>query len=186
MNQASSPLRTAGGLRRRVLAGGAIGILALGIWLGSWFRGFGLGGGSGGEEVAETDGGIPAAVSPDDVSVDLGQETVLKSPSGNADDEASSAGTLAVLVTGDSYLLAKEPFEDATALPAPLSEHFAPAELSDIVSRAAVVPGTESGIKVRIYQHKSSTVGAYSTLLQALKEAGLDDGAMHRVTGYYD
>ena len=185
MNDPPAPPRSGWNLRRRVVAGGAVGILALGIWLGSWFRGFGLGGGDGGEQVSDANGGIPATVAPDEVSVDLGQETVLKSPAGTGSDEAKS-GTVAVLVTGDSYLLARAPFEDATALPAPLSQHFVPAELTAIVSQAQSVPGTESGIRVRVYQHKSSTIGAYSTLLQALKDAGLDDGAIHRVTGYYD
>ena len=184
MNE-SAPNRSGGGVRRKAMFAGGAAILALGFWLGSMFRGPGLGGGD--ADGSTDEDGVPATVGTEDVSADLGNVVVVQPAGANAADAARSApDTLAILVTGDRYLLAKTPFEDATSLPPPLSQHFSPVELEAVVARAQAVAGSKSGIKVRVYQHKSSTVGSYTTLLQALKDAGLDDGAIHRVTGFFD
>lgn len=187
---APTPSRPGWSLRRKALTTGAVGILAIGIYLGTLFDGFGLGsgfglGGSAPGGASGDGGGAPPDTS--GLSADLGPSATIHAK--NAADPATATGPLAVFITADGYELpgdSAENLAEAATLPAPLSEHFVPAALDDVVARAKQTVGNAGGIRVLIYRHKSSTVGLHGTLVHALQDAGLPSGALHVVTGFFD
>lgn len=179
--------------RRKAVTTGAVGLLALGIWLGTMFDGFGLGSGlglgqtgsSGLERGAtgESESGASEPVSTDGVSTSLGNPADVRVGSAMV---PAPTETLSVLVTGDGYELPKDTSADIATLAAPLSGHFEPATLDDVVARARQTTGNASHIRVLIYRHKSSTVGLHGTLVHALQDAGIPSGGVHVVTGFFD
>lgn len=180
-------------LRRRVVAGAAIGILALGIWLGNMFKGLGPGGGTEGGAERSSASGENGAAEDGQLSVTLGtpQASGAASPSNAANSsrpspEGAPAEILGVLLYEDGYRLPRDTTLDVTTLSNPVSPQFAPATLEEVVSRARLATGSPSGIRVLIFRHLSSTIGAKQKLLQALHEAGVRDGEIHQRTDYYD
>lgn len=175
-------------IRRNLMTGAAVGILAIGFWLGTLFNGFGLGNGEQGSTEPETDspGGTPVTVAPDDVSVDLGNPSLVRpTPDGTAEPDEPLV-MIAVLVKGDGFAVLRNPPPNVSMLGVPLSQHFQNEPLDDIVQLALDSPGNASGVKVQIVKHKSSTVGGDSSLRTALKNAGIPDGAIHVYTGFHD
>ncbi|MFV0446190.1 MAG: hypothetical protein ACK5Q5_21675 [Planctomycetaceae bacterium] len=174
--------------QRKAMTGGAIGVLALGFWLGTLFNGFGLGTGQSGDGDGNADqGGTPAVVTPEDVSVELGNPSLI-GPASNSESPFPSGPvrTIAVLVRGDGYGLLINPPADTSTLSPPRSQHFQPASLEEIASLARTVHGNASGVKVQIVKHKSSTVGNDGALRNALRESEIPDDAIQIRSGFED
>jgi hypothetical protein len=181
--------------RRKALTAGAAGILALGVWLGTLFDGFGFGTGFGlgqsGDGVGQSgdgdgQGDSASEVSTEGVSADLGNPSTIRAANTGTSTAVPAGQTLDVLITGDGYELAKDPAVEAGTLTPPLSQHFEPAMLDDVVARAQATTGNASGIRVVVYRHKSATVGLQGTLEHALQDAGIASGGIHVVPTYAD
>jgi hypothetical protein len=168
----------------------------LGLWFG--LKGFGLGTGLGvgtgfglGESgSAETDAAADPQQAADldgvEVSADLGEAAASGSRSVSSEAGGQAPATISVLVTGEGYQLLRDPNADVGKLPPPLSRHFQPATLEDVVAGAQAAQGNSSGVRVWIYRHKSSIVGLHGTLVHTLQDAGIPSGGMHVVSGFVD
>lgn len=172
-----------GRLRNKLLGAGALGLLALGIWIGSWLRDFGLGGRPGedepGTQATEAQSAPPST---DGVATGLGGVAV-KPPSPS---ENRPPLLVTVMIHGDGFWLPRDPTVEARTLPPPLSSHFEPATLEEVVAQARRAPGNAEGIKVLILHHHSAKVGARESLRKALLDAGLKMGELHQLTGFVD
>lgn len=183
----STPVRPRRSLRGKVLTGGALGLLALGIWIGSMFPGFGLGRGSGVGEVEPAASRDPQAeLDPSDapIAVQLAPATVAASAA--PADAQPPSDTVVVMIYGDGFRLPNRPIADVRSLPQPASTQFVDASLDDVVATALRVPGNESAIKVQVVRHRTATVGALQRLRKALQDAGLRNEQMHQVVGFVD
>jgi hypothetical protein len=177
--------------RKKVIAGAAVGVLAVGFWLGTLFNGWGFGTGKEGEGAGDADtGGASATSGPEDLSVDLGNPSLTRPDvppePAPAAVPAQPAPLVAVLVKGDGYGLLSDSQAKVAELATPLSQHFSSATLEDVVSAAQAATGNADGVKVLIVKHKSSTVGRDGELKAALRSAGLPDGAIHVYTGSHE
>lgn len=171
-----------GRLRNKVLGAGAIGLLALGIWIGSWLPEWGLGGRRG-----EDDPGTETADLPSPPPVTDGVVTGVGAVAVRTPQESESHPPfVTVMIHGEGFQLPRNPGLDVRTIPPPTSEHFEPASLEEVVARAKQVPGNAEGIKVLILRHKSATVGARDRLQKALLDAGLKTEQLHQLTGYVD
>jgi hypothetical protein len=176
-----------GSLRGKLVAGTALGLLALGVWFGMNFRGPGLGGSGTGDGAGEGTGGQGSGSNsgddaPTNVSVAVDGGTPLAAPSNVP--AASRVPMVQVLVYEAGYRLPQES-ADPVAADSATTDQFVPATLEQVVARAKAAQGNEDGIKVLILLHKSSTVGARNDLVQALQQAGLRDSEIHQRTGRY-
>ncbi len=173
-------------IRSRVLGAAALGILALGIWLGSLLKGPGLGTGEGGTPAQTGDGQTDLQ----NTTVSLGHAETQLDTIVDADSSSTPAPgnqqRLAIMIYGNGYRL---PGDGGTGIPegtGPLSERFTDANLDDVVHRAAQTVGNRDGKRVLLLYHKTSTIEARNRLMTALKEAGLKIGEVDRRTGYVD
>lgn len=156
-------------MRKRVIGAGAVILVALGIWLGNLFQGFGTGDG-------ETD---PDGSNGDAVQVSLTGDAV-PSTTGEGDDAPPTTGTpdvLTLLVDDDQYLV--QWGEDWHA-------EFSPSTLEDIVARAKEVPGDENGVRVRLRFKENAQNGAIDDLTTALTDAGVEPEAIVKESGYVE
>lgn len=170
-------------LRRRVVTAAAVGLVALGIWLGNWFKGIGPGGGVDGGAKPSSSSEESGAAEEGELAVTLGEpQTSGASRPGNP----TPAEVVGVLLYEDGYRLPRDTALDVSTLSNPVSPQFEPATLEEVASRARLAKGNSEGIRVLIFRHRSSTVGAKQQLLQALHAAGLRDGEIHQRTDYYD
>jgi hypothetical protein len=172
-----------GRLRNKLLGAGAIGLLALGIWIGSWLPEFGLGGRRGVDDPGSQTAEVPSAPAATDSVVTGVGGVAIRTPQVS---ENRPPLLLTVMIHGEGFQLPRNPSVDAMTLPAPVSEHFEPATLEEVVAQAQQVPGNAEGIKVLILRHKSATVGARERLLKALLDAGLKYEELHALTGFVD
>jgi hypothetical protein len=185
MNTASSGKQ--GSLRGKLAAGAALGLIALGIWFGMNFRGPGLGGSGTDDGAGEGAGGEATRTgsgddSPTNVSVAVDGDAPLAARPETPD--GAGPATLQVMVYESGYRLPKA-LADSASADAATADQFAPATLEQVVAQAQAAKGNESGIKVLILLHKSSTVGARNDLVKALQDAGLRDSEIHQRTGRY-
>ncbi len=138
---------------RRLVGGAVVGALVLGIWLGSLWKGFGL-------------GGAGSGLVPDTGTVHVSNAPPAASSSGPAPAESSGSptgGLLTVVIHGAQYRLATDS-DPQSGLDVPLDE---------IQRRVSVAKGTPEGIRVRILKEKSAQEGARSDLLSALLASGV-------------
>ena len=154
-------------MKKRAIGAGAVVLLALGIWLGNLFQGFGTGEGETDSDGSNslvsltTDGSQPSTTSP-----------------GDGDNPASETpDVLTLLVDDDKYLI--QWGEDWHA-------DFAPATLEEIVTAAREAPGDENGVRVRLRVTEDAQNGAIDDLESALTDAGLKSVAIFRVDGYVE
>lgn len=155
-------------MRKRLIAVGAVVLLAIGAWLGNLFKGFGLGGpGSGTGEgtsinlAAPTDALPPQSPEPETTDVD-----------------SDEPGVLTVVVESDQFRI--QSGGDAAAT-------FAPVTLDEIVRRTKESAGDEQGVRVRLRFHQNAQNGAISDLYKALQEqAGLAREAIIEAPGYVE
>lgn len=165
--------------RQRLAGGVLIGVAALAFYIGTQFKGPGLGGsgsGDGGPVVGETS----------QPSVSKGADTPLARVSELAGDEAVLVSTtplatqlapvVAVVISGDKYLLSSTGDESkATA-----------AELADVARAALIAPGDGQGIRVRIFRKKDATAGAKLDLFSKLNDAGIPSEAIQDMREFLD
>ena len=165
--------------RQRLAGGFVIGVAALAFYIGTQFKGPGLGGSGSG------DGGpVPDAAS--QPSVSKGTETPETSGSDLAGDEAVLASTqspaakpasfVAVVISGDKYLLSATGDETQTT----------PAELADVARAAITAAGDGQGIRVRIFRKKDATAGAKLDLFSKLNDAGIPSEAIQDMREFLD
>ncbi|MEZ6065092.1 MAG: hypothetical protein R3B90_05160 [Planctomycetaceae bacterium] len=180
-------------LKSRVIAGTALGLIALGIWLGSFFRGPGLGGsagtGDGATDSTSEGGNAPQQTSTDreDVPIDAVSTTVDPrtpltsggSTTSGGTDVAGNADAVTVMIYGDGYRLPLDSSVDSTALAAPVSDHFRSATLEEVIAASRLAAGNEQGIHVIVLRHKTAKVSAGTALQKALENAGFRGGQIH-------
>ncbi len=168
-----------GSLKRKAAGAGALGLVALGIWLGQFFPGFGLGKGLGfgtgsdgsqssgpGDDARET----AAESSPADPSSSL---VTIQSP---ARPTALPPERLRVIIDGDRYLLASADTGQAGEV----------LDATEIAQRAKATTGDDQGIHIRIERTKRATAGARQALFEALDAAGITRDSRHESTEFLD
>jgi hypothetical protein len=162
-----------GSLRRKAMGAGALGLVALGIWLGQYFPGFGLGKGLGfgtgsdntGSSQTETTAVRPKSGEPSASVVSLEMPSPGMPPA-----------RLRVIIDGDRYILAKA--DTGTE-----GESLDPTE---IAQRAKSTTGDDQGIRIRIERTKRATTGARQSLLESLDAAGITRDSRHESTEFLD
>lgn len=178
-----NPSAKQGRLRNKLLGAGAIGLLVLGIWIGSWLPEFGLGGRRGEDDPGLQTAEVPSPPAATDGVVTGVGGVAVRTPQAS---EHPPPLLLTVMIHGDEFRLPRNPGVDARTLPPPTSEHFEPATLEEVVAQAQRVPGNAEGIKVLILRHKTAQTGARERLQKALLDAGLKTEQLHQLTGYLD
>jgi hypothetical protein len=164
-----------GSLRRKAVGFGALGLVALGIWLGQYFPGFGLGKGLGFGTGSENTGTSQTESSPERPSSGNPSAAVtsLETP---AVPPGLPPARLRVIIDGDRYILAKS---DSGAE----GEALDPTE---IAQRTKSTTGDDQGIRIRIERTKRATAGARQSLLEALDAAGITRDSRHESTEFLD
>lgn len=177
-------------LRRKTLTAGAIGVLAVGFWLGTLLKGPGLGPGEGLRSASDVE--ESAAPSADVPTSSAAPSSVRPTPEDGTSAttspaaDAQPAQMIAVLIRGDGFGLLVNPPANVSALAPPLSQHFQPATLDEIIARARSATGNASGVKVQLVRHKSSTAGNSSALRTALRNSAVPDDAIHAYVDFHD
>lgn len=154
----------------RVVGGIAVVAAAVGIYLGTKFSGFGLGGGGA--------NGIGSG-NPEDLVVSTEKTSSRRpvrdaSPPNIPENKPSPAGetkpkslgavtSLDVVIDGDGYLLRKGPSENDTK----------EASLDEILGLVRSFPPDKEGVRVRVFRKGTALPSAENRLQAALKEAGV-------------
>jgi hypothetical protein len=156
-------------MNKRLLGAAAVVILAVGMYLGNLFRGFGLGGGPG---EGENGGGEREP----QVNVTAPSATSTTTPSEVA--ATDSPDVLTVLVEAAQYQIQQGTDENAK---------FEPAELTEVVARSRDTAGDEHGVRIRLRFRRNAQTGAINDLYQALQsQAGVQREEIIEATGYVD
>jgi hypothetical protein len=157
-------------MRKRIFGAVAVGLIAFGIWLGSFWQGPGLGGSGPGREGAS----FP------DMRADVSSEVDLTGDVGPAEQPAPRSEppspVLTVVVTGNRYRIASQ--DD----PQTGNE----VSLEEVRRLARETPGSPEGVRVRILFEKSATEGARSDLFATLRESGVKREEIQEVLGFID
>ena len=147
--------------RQRLAGGVLIGVAAIAFYIGTQFKGPGLGGSGSG------DGGpAPAATTGPSTSTDLaGDEATMVSTTvpATATPTTPSSPLVAVVISGDKYLLSTSGDETQAT----------PAELAEVIRAVLSAPGDGQGIRVRVFRKKDATTGAQVDLSSKLGDAGV-------------
>ena len=145
---------------RNLFAGAVVGALALGIWLGSFWKGPGFGGAGTGFGTGPEPNEHPASTS-DSTQV----RAMATDPPARPTDPLDEGPTdmMTVVIYGDEYRLVIGDSPQAGKL----------LTLSEIATRAKKMTGTPEGIRVRILKGKSAQEGARADLLNTLTENGV-------------
>src|SRR5262245_46066521 len=156
-------------MNKRLLGAAAVVILAVGMYLGNLFRGFGLGGGAGEGESNRGE---------HETQVNLTRPSATPAATPSTGASTGSPGILTVLVEADRYRIQEGTDEDA---------RFEPVELSDVVTRSRDVAGDEHGVRVRLRFRRNAQTGAINDLYQALQsQAGVKREEIIEAAGYLD
>lgn len=169
-------------MRSRVIGGAALGILAVGLWLGSYLKGPGLGEGTGtgasgegqsGQNQSPTDPNSPVSVS--------------TTPPSNSVSTAPARGleVLPIHIRKDRYAV---PAQGAALSPGvvPNFKAFVEIPLDEVVTLARSTPGNTYGTKVLLYISPLAVAENHEQLKQAFLEAGIDESSVKRETGFFD
>ena len=147
--------------RQRLAGGVLIGVAAIAFYIGTQFKGPGLGGSGSG------DGGpTPATAKGPSTSSDLaGDEATMVSTTTptTLTPPTSSSPLVAVVISGDKYLLSTTGDETQAT----------PAELAEVVRAVLSASGDGQGIRVRVFRKKDATTGAQFDLSTKLGDAGV-------------
>lgn len=165
--------------RQRLAGGFVIGVAALAFYIGTQFKGPGLGGSGSG------DGG-PTAGSPTNPSTSeasgeselAGDEAVLVTSSvpSVALPTPTPSPLIAVVITGNQFLLSTTGDETQAT----------PAELTEVARAAIATSGEGRGIRVRIFRKKDATAGAKLDLFAKLSDAGISSEAIQDMKEFLD
>lgn len=163
-----------GSLRRKVVGVGALGLVALGVWLGQYFPGFGLGKGLGFGTGAESTGNSNAEPQLERPTTGSPSASVVSRELPPAPGMAPTR--MRVIIDGDKYVLAKDDTgREGEAL-----------DPTEIAQRAKATTGDDQGIRIRIERTKRATAGARQALLEALDAAGITRDARHESTEFLE
>ena len=151
--------------RQRLAGGVLIGVAAIAFYIGTQFKGPGLGGSGSG------DGGpTPASPPGASTSTDLaGDEATMVSTivpatlPATATPTTPSSPLVAVVISGDKYLLSTSGDETQAT----------PAELAEVIRAVLATTGDGQGIRVRVFRKKDATTGAQVDLSSKLGDAGV-------------
>lgn len=147
---------------RNLFAGAVVGALAVGIWLGSFWKGPGLGGlGTGfGTGSAENE-----PVSLDSIRVDSSSAKSTSNPvlETNVPLDDVPKEMMTVVIYGSEYRLVDGETPQTGKL----------LTLNEIAARAKQLTGTPEGIRIRILKGKNAQEGARADLMQILTENGV-------------
>ena len=163
-----------GSFRRKAVGAGALGLVALGIWLGQYFPGFGLGKGlgfgTGAPESGSSAKDDAESGRPSDASTTL---VSIESPSRPATPPVE---LVRVVIDGDRFLVASD---------AGLGESKA-VDATEIAQRVKATTGDDQGIRIRIERTKRATAGARQSLLKALDSVGIPRDARQESEEFLD
>lgn len=145
--------------RQRLAGGVLVGVAALAFYLGTQFKGPGLGGsGAGDGGPAPGQAASPSTLPTTDlVGDDAIQATTVTTPA------TPTSPLVAVVISGDKYLLSTTGDETQAT----------PAELAEVVRAVLSASGDGQGIRVRVYRKKDATTGAQFDLSTKLGDAGV-------------
>ena len=145
--------------RQRLAGGVLIGVAALAFYIGTQFKGPGLGG-SGAGDGGPTPGQATSpstATTADLVGDESIQATTVATPT------TPSVSLMAVVISGDKYLLSTTGDETQAT----------PSELAEVVRAVLSASGDGQGIRVRVFRKKDATTGAQFDLSTKLGDAGI-------------
>jgi hypothetical protein len=147
--------------RQRLAGGVLIGVAALAFYIGTQFKGPGLGGsgsGDGGPNPGQaTNPSTSTTPTTDLVGDEAIQATTVATP------PTPSSPLVAVVISGNKYLLSTTGDETRAT----------PSELAEVVRSVLSASGDGQGIRVRVYRKKDATTGAQFDLSTKLGDAGV-------------
>jgi hypothetical protein len=149
---------------RNVFAGAVVGALALGLWLGSMWKGLGWGGaGTGFGTSSQTETGTDSVTDEGvHVSAALSSGDSLAQEARPVESDFPT-DMLTIAIYGNEYRMVDES--------APKSGMVM--TLPEISQRVRKMTGTPEGIRVRILKGKTAQEGARADLLKTLEESGV-------------
>ena len=160
--------------RQRLAGGVLIGVAAVAFYIGTQFKGPGLGGSGSG------DGGPTPAEAPGaSTSTDLvGDESILATTTvpPTTTPTPQSSPLVAVVISGNQYLLSTSGDETQAA----------PAELAEVVRAVLATTGDGQGIRVRVFRKKDATTGAQFDLSAKLGDAGIPSEVVQVMQKFLD
>ena len=162
--------------RQRLAGGVVIGVAAAAFYLGTQWKGPGLGG-SGSGDGGPVDGEkAQASVSSTDENrgAELAGDSAVMVSTNVPPTKPSQLVT--VIISGDEFLLSTTG-DKTTATPAPLT---------DVARAAMIASGDDQGIRVRIYRKKDAKAGAKIDLFAKLTEAGIPSEAIQDMREFID
>lgn len=145
--------------RQRLAGGVVIGVAAIAFYLGTQFKGPGLGG-SGSGEGSPASGG--AAGSSTTEGSELAGDEAVMAVSATPPPEVQSP-RVAVVISGNEYLLSTAGNEKDAIL----------SSLEEVIQAVQAATGDRDGIRIRIFRTKDATAGAKDDLLAKLAEASI-------------
>ena len=165
--------------RQRLAGGFVIGVAALAFYIGTQFKGPGLGG-SGSGDGGPTPGPstTPSTSTSSEGTELVGDEAVLVTNSVPpvAVPVAPPSPFIAVVISGNQYLLSTAGDETQAT----------PAELTEVARAAIATSGEGRGIRVRIFRQKDATAGAKLDLFAKLGDAGIPSEAIQDMKEFLD
>ncbi len=165
--------------RQRLAGGFVIGVAALAFYIGTQFKGPGLGG-SGSGDGGPTPGqpANPSTSTTPGGSELVGDEAVLATTSvpSVAIPTTPSSPLVVVVISGSQYLLSTTGDETQAT----------PAELTEVARAAMAASGDGQGIRVRIFRKKDATAGAKIDLFAKLGDAGIPTEAIQERKEFLD
>ena len=165
--------------RQRLAGGFVIGVAALAFYIGTQFKGPGLGGSGSGDGGPTPGQSTSPSTSTTPVESELvGDEATLVTTSVPpiAFPATPSSPLVVVVISGSQYLLSTTGDETQAT----------PAELTDVARAAIAASGDGQGIRVRIFRKKDATAGAYVDLFAKLGEAGIPTEAIQDKKEFLD
>lgn len=164
-----------------------VGLLAVGWWLGSMFKGFGPGGPGTSTKTGTGDGVAVDSRDPNAARTQKARQTeqtpTIPGPTPVASGISEptpptpSAGqreVLTIIIDGPGYIAGSDESE------------LRGAELAEIVALAKGTQGDDQGVHVRILRKKNAEAGARADLIGQLQEAGLKREEIQEMSGFID
>lgn len=159
-------------MKARTAGGVGVVLVGIGLLLGLWWKGPGLGGGGSGRG--------PAVAPPDASSVkataDPGESvrSATARPAENQGDVGAGEAFVTVVIHGAGYRLVSS--DDPS--------RGAEIALAEILERVQNAPGSPEGIRLRILKDRTAQEGARSDLEAALRAAGIKLEQVQEMSGF--